>query len=79
MNDMEEVLIGILRQIKGEYFDIREQLITDGYITSFDLLYLIQLIEEKYSIEIPLTLIEPVQFNDIESMIKLIKMCQEKQ
>lgn len=63
----------ILKKMKGEYFDFEEDLITGGYISSFDTIRLIAEIEKKFSITVPVEIIEPESFDSIEKICTLIR------
>ena len=62
----------ILKQIKGEYFDIEDNLISDGYINSFDLISLIDKIETNFGIKILLGELRPEDFDSVASISELI-------
>lgn len=69
---MHEKILQILKSLKGEYFDVKDNLITDGYISSFDLLALIDLLEREFDISIPVERITPEQFNSVDGILNII-------
>ncbi len=75
LEKMEEIKKA-LKKIKGDWFEESENLITDGYISSFELLKLICELENSFGIDIPIVNIEPEIFNSIEGIYELIKKIQ---
>ncbi|HEB9342014.1 TPA: acyl carrier protein [Campylobacter coli] len=73
MNDILE----ILQNVKpGVDFETNQKLVSDGIISSFDILQIIMELEAKFHIEIQPQYIEPDNFNSIgaiKSMIERIK------
>lgn len=70
---MREKVKEILRELKGEWFDFEEKLITGGYISSFELIVLISMIEDSYKISISVTKLQPEDFDDIDGICSVIK------
>ncbi len=68
----------VLKEVKGEAFDHETDLISGGWISSFDLIYLIEIIEEKNDIRIPLDMITPDQFNNVDDIWGLLKDLEGK-
>lgn len=68
----KEEIKGILKRLKGNNFDFEQNLITDGYISSFDLIALIAEMEKQFFVRIPLESIQPESFNNLDSICELI-------
>lgn len=68
-----ERIFKLLNEIRPE-FDFRESenFIEDGYLDSFDIVTLINMIEEHYEIKIDGLDIIPENFYNVESIVKLI-------
>lgn len=68
----------ILKKIKGDYFDYEEGLITEGYITSFNLIEIIKEIESTFNIEIQIQNIHPDNFDSISNIDEVVRyhMCR---
>ena len=49
------------------------QLITSGYIDSFDIITIINLLEKKFCIEIDLDQVKLEEFNTVDSICQIIK------
>lgn len=71
--DYQKEIKQILKKIKGEWFEEEKNLITDGHISSFELIKLIKELENGFGNKIPLEKIEPDQFNSIESIAEFIR------
>ena len=69
----------ILQTVRGDIdFTNATNLVSDGIITSFDILQIVMELEEKFDIEIEPQYIEPENFNSakaIEKMIIELKKC----
>ena len=74
--DKKQELKEILKQLKGEWFEEEENLVTSGYISSFELIRFIHEIEKKYCIKVPLEIIEPEAFNSFDEICELIEKLQ---
>lgn len=70
---MEEIYV-MLEELRPE-FDFRnsENFVEDGYLDSFDLISLISVVEERYSISIDGLDIVPENFENAEKIVMLIK------
>lgn len=73
-----EKLIELLESVKDDV-DFREckALIDEGILDSFDIVEIINLINEEYSIEIPATEIVPENFNSVEAILNMIQRLEE--
>ena len=68
-----EKLIKILEEIKpGVDFKVEHNLVSDGILTSFDIVTLIANLTDAYDIEITVKDIIPENFESIEDIKKLI-------
>lgn len=71
---MRDKLLEALKQFRDSIdFDKEMHLISDGLISSVDLVELICVIEETFEIEVPIEEILPVNFNNVDSMLSLIE------
>ncbi len=69
---MKEI-IEVLNEVKeGIDYENEKHLITDGLITSFDLVMLISLLNEKFDIEITVVDVVPENFESVETIEALI-------
>ncbi len=68
----EEQIVEVLKIVKGPSFAEMTDLITGGYISSFDLIKLVSEIEKNFKIKIPLEKIELDAFNSVDSIGNLI-------
>jgi len=70
MNDIYEML----KELRPEHdFKASSNFIEDGLLDSFDLISLIDMLEEKYSVTIDGLDIIPENFDCVESIVKLVK------
>lgn len=70
---MREKIIESIKNVKGDSFDYTENLVTGGLISSFDLLYLISELEQKFEMKIPLEIITPEDFDSLAAIENLMK------
>lgn len=78
--EKEDIKVGIincLKAIKDIAFIPSEDLVTGGYIDSFELMFLIGELEKYFHVKIPLISIEPERFNKIDSICALIEECMK--
>ena len=69
---MKEI-IEIINEVKeGIDYENEKHLITDGLITSFDLVMLISILNEKFDIEITVVDVVPENFESVETIEALI-------
>lgn len=73
MDVMREKIIESIKRMKGDNFDYTENLVTDGLISSFDLISIVNDLEEKFKIKIPLEKITPEDFDSIAAIENLMK------
>jgi acyl carrier protein len=74
-----EKLIELLKSVRDD-IDFEEciTLVDDGILDSFDIIEIINVIDEEYGIEIPATQIVPENFNSVEAILNMIKRLQEE-
>lgn len=74
---MEE-LISLLEDIRDD-IDFKEctTLIEEGILDSFDIIQIVNAIDEEFDIEIPATEIIPENFNSAEAVLKMITRLKE--
>lgn len=74
---MKDVIKKIIRENVEELADVEInddlQLITSGYIDSFDIITIIGIMEEHFGIEIDLDNIELEEFNTVDSIYYIIE------
>ncbi|MDL2347362.1 acyl carrier protein [Campylobacter hyointestinalis] len=70
---MQEI-IEILKSIRSDVdFENGKNLVSDGIITSFDILQIVMELEEKFDIEIEPQYIEPENFNSAKAIKEMIE------
>ncbi len=71
---MKEKLMEILEDIRPDIdFEDVDNLVTGGYMKSFDILTLVSEIEAELGIEIPVEDVVPDHFESVDAMLKLIE------
>ena len=71
---MIEQILGILSEIRPEFdFLDSDNFIIDGLLDSFDIISLISILEEKYSISIDGLDIVPENFFSVDAIMELVK------
>lgn len=73
MEEIREEIIKILQKMKGNDFLEECNLISGGFLDSFELLMFIKELEEHFSIRIPLEKISPAEFNSVDSVYGMVK------
>ena len=68
----------ILKSIKGDYFEIENNLLTDGYINSFDLIAILAKIEETFSVSIPIRDLRPEDFDSVTGICDIVNKYQKQ-
>lgn len=70
---MREELLALLEDVRPDVtFDSEKKLIDDGVLDSFDIISIMQVIEEKFGVLIDIENLEPENFNSVDAMIELI-------
>lgn len=71
-------LIELLEEVRDDVdFENCKTLIEDEILESFDIIQIVNAIDEKYDIEIPANEIMPENFNSAEAMFKMIERLKE--
>ena len=71
-------LLSIMRQIKPNVdFLASKDIITDGLLSSMDIMTLISYLNKEYDIEIGIGELRPENFKTIESIIQMINKLKE--
>lgn len=70
---MQEEILSMLQELRPE-FDFKESdnYIDDGYLDSFDIITLIDMIEEKYKVKIDGLDIVPENFETVDMIVNLV-------
>lgn len=66
-------IMRIVKHMKGDWFEEDENLVTDGYLSSYDLVKLVKEIEDSFLIKIPIETIEPEAFNSIKDICLIVE------
>ncbi|MBQ6408927.1 MAG: acyl carrier protein [Butyrivibrio sp.] len=67
-------VIKCLQKIKGEYFDQEDELISGGWIDSFELIKLIKELDAEFEIKIKPADVIPDQFDSVQQICELIEL-----
>lgn len=78
MEKGKKEIMGILQKMKGKGFREDHDLITGGFLDSFELLMFIKELEECFSVHIPLEKINQEEFNSVESICEVIRKTNYK-
>ena len=74
-----EKLIELLKGVRDDVdFSECTTLVDEGILYSFDIVEIINLIDEEYGIEIPAIEIVPENFNSVEAILNMIQRLQEE-
>ncbi len=74
-----ERLIELLQEIRVDVdFKKEKNLVKGSVLDSFDIIQIITMIDEEYDVNVPATEIIPENFNDVESIYKLIQRFKEE-
>jgi len=72
--DMEKTILTMLTEIRPEFdFVDSEDFVMDGFLDSFDIITLTNMLEEKYGITIDGLDIVPENFASVEAIAGLVK------
>lgn len=70
---MKEI-IEVLEEVKpGEDYKNCKTLVTDGILTSFDIVMLVSLLNEKFNVNISVMDLVPENFESVDSIEKMIE------
>ncbi len=82
---MDHIQVDITEHLRSRAFlakdvtlDPRESITGAGIIDSIGLIQLIDFIEEKYQIQIPMDLVTPENFDTLESIERVIRQLSKK-
>ena len=71
---MKKEIIKVLNEVKpGVDYEKEELLVTNGVLTSFDLVMLIAMLNDKFKVNITVVDLIPENFENIDSIENLIK------
>ncbi len=74
---MKEKLLALLEDIRPDVeFENEKNLIDNGVLDSFDIISIVQAIDDTFGVEIDVEDLEPSNFNSYAAMIELIKKCK---
>lgn len=75
---MKDKLIALLEDIRPDVEFSREtKLIDDGILDSFDIISIVQEMNEAFDVEIDVDKLEPANFNTVDAMVELIRSLQD--
>lgn len=76
---MKEKLIALLEDIRPDVeFEKETKLIDDGVLDSFDIISIVQEMNEAFDVEIDVDKLEPENFNTVDAMLELIRSLQDE-
>ncbi len=74
-----EQLLRILKEIRPDVdFENETKLIDDGILDSFDIISIVNELNEEYDIEIDMEDLEAENFNTVTAMLELIQKLQDE-
>ena len=74
---MSEKLLALLEDIRPDVeFTEEKNLINDGILDSFDIISIVQAIDETFHVAIDVDDLEPENFNSVEAILALIQKLQ---
>ena len=74
---MKEKLLALLEDVRPDVdFEKEKLLIDDSILDSFDIITIVQEMNEAFDIDIDVDMLEPYNFNTIEAMLELIQKLQ---
>ena len=74
MDELMEILKGARPDVD---FENEEALIDDGILVSFDIIYIVNAINEAFDIEVNVSQLKPENFNSVKAMWEMIQNMQE--
>ena len=78
-HDMREELLALLEDVRPDVdFENEKLLIDGGVLDSFDIISIVQEMNEAFDIDIDVEMLEPYNFNTIEAMLELIEKLQNE-
>ena len=77
---MREQLLALLEDIRPDVeFENETKLIDDKILDSFDIISIVQEMNETFDIDISVDELEPYNFNTVDAMIELINKLQSEE
>ena len=74
MQKMESEILEMLEELKpGEDYSGSNSFVDDGLLDSFDIISLVSMLEEKYDVAVDGLDIIPAYFQNIETILNLVK------
>lgn len=71
---MKEELLAMLKEIRPDVdFEKEKSLIDGGVLDSFDIISIVQALDDNFGVAIDVDDLEPANFNSYEAIIDLIK------
>ncbi len=74
MDELMEILKGARPDVD---FENEEALIDDGILVSFDIIYIVNAINEAFDVEVNVAQLKPENFNSAKAMWDMIQKMQE--
>ena len=74
MDELMEILKGARPDVD---FENEEALIDDGILVSFDIIYIVNAINETFDIDVNVSQLKPENFNSAQAMWDMIQRMQE--
>ncbi len=76
---MNEEILNMLKELRPEFdFTKSQDFITDGFLDSFDIVSLSNMLEEKYGISIDGLDIVPENYSSVDAIVALVKKSGRK-
>lgn len=76
---MNEEILNMLKELRPEFdFAKSQDFITDGFLDSFDIVSLSNMLEEKYGISIDGLDIVPENYSSVDAIVALVKKSGRK-
>lgn len=74
-----EKLIELLNDVRDDVdFSECTTLVDEGVLDSFDIIQIVNVIDDEYGIEVPVTEIVPENFNSAKAIFDMIRRLQEE-
>ncbi len=70
---MREEIKMALKKVKGDWFEEEKNLISGGYIDSFELVKLIKELERTFNVKIQVANIKPENFENLDRIVEVIE------
>lgn len=74
-----EKLIELLQGVRDDVdFNKCTTLVDEGILDSFDIIQIVNVIDEEYGIEVPATEIVPENFNSAQAILNMVQRLEEE-